>query len=600
MQDRSKPFCKKFFQKKYIIILLILLFCIRLFKLDADAPTYNILQYTRVDEGHYAMQAINNIMHREMALAKSIDGGAFQVWQASSSFLNTAFCTLTLFLFGDNYYGLRMGSFLAGLISFILLLWMIAGSAHLTACLQNIDSDAKERRICFVLLAAGLMGICNFPFLVACRFVDPGIFRIVIIMLTLWYVWYSCRRQGAPGYFILGVLSAFSVTWGYLTNIFVFVPCGILLLSELITYYRYKKSQNPWLKIGKFILGILLAFVTGEVILYLLQRYTFIDDTLLVYQSMGDDRVSTYWWMYKNNLVALLTGNIFGYNAAFMVLSVIAVLFLLYEGLRRSDRFYLYLSFLSIGFAAQSVFTNDNLIRKSIVIYPVLLTSIAFFLLSLDLQSFKALKGKGRILLCLAVAALSALGFYMTVNRLSLLEEGDMNSGMKQFILWINLAGLLLFLLFLSIKKARTPILAWVVLAIAFLLPHLPLAYEYVVRAGYEDKTIMTQLGEIIGDDYVLGGYPYGYCLYNDFVPLSSTYDKFIPEERDARAKVLLQDDKVNYFIGNDQSELIEPWLEGTDYHWEVVAVFEKTVRDYGGNRVLYVFKKCGQQETTP
>ena len=102
-------------KNKIMAGVLILFFCLRILYLDIDAPNYAILQYTRGDEGHYAMQAIKNVMHEEMKEAELLNGGVYETWNSSASFLNTVLCTATLYLFGRNFF-VWMLRVLAGLI----------------------------------------------------------------------------------------------------------------------------------------------------------------------------------------------------------------------------------------------------------------------------------------------------------------------------------------------------------------------------------------------------------------------------------------------------------------------------------------------------
>ena len=75
-------------------------------------------------------------------------------------------------------------------------------------------------------------------------------------------------------------------------------------------------------------------------------------------------------------------------------------------------------------------------------------------------------------------------------------------------------------------------------------------------------------------------------------IPLSSTYDKFLPEDREERAKKLLQSGQVNYFLGNNEKKMIDGWLEDTSWQWVLVKRFEETPRDYGGRREIYLYQK--------
>ena len=559
---------------RFIIFILMMLFCIRLFKLDADGPTNNVLQQYLPDEGHYAMQATNYVMRQEMEEISAIDEAeGFQVWNTSVSFLNTVFCTVSLFLFGDNYYGWRMAAFFAGLIAFFLMLKMI--------------SDSQESHIRFALIAVGLMAVFNFPFIMSCRFLDPCNFRMVLIMATTFYVWDCRRKQSALNYFVLGSFSALCITWGYLTNLFVFVPCGVLLLLDNIESVK-KKRKITWSKIAGIFLGVAVTYIVSDVLLYITHGYTFTENAVQLWQVMGN-RVSWSLQRFINNIIYFLGANVFGYNAAFFVLSLLAVLYCCYKGFREKNYFLIYISSLVIGFAAQSVFTEDFLIHKSIVIYPVLLLNVAFALMSYNPNlNNVVIKDRWHYLIIGSSILFSALALRITVYRLSLLEQTEMNYVMKTVFLCINVIGVVLFILFILFKELQTKPAAYIVLVVVFIVPHLVLSYEYIVKAGYENKKLMIALGEIVGDDYVMGGYPYGYCLYNDFVPISSTYDKYIPEERSARAKVLVRNDKVNYYVGPKQPEIIDEWVENSGYHWEMIKVF----KNFDGDRELYVYKK--------
>jgi len=569
---------RKFTPIKMTVILLLVLFSLRAVHLDLDSPTYSLLQYTRVDEGHYAMQALRNIMQEEMELVRQADGGRYETWNSSASYINTVFCTLTLSLFGRTYYGLRMAPLMAGFLSFALVLWIIAG-----------EEKKGGNKFGWVLLTIGGGMLLNFPYLIACRFNDPGIFRILTIVCTLFYVWKSCNRAGGPGYFGLGLLSILCVVWGYATNIFVFVPAGILLLFEMQEdrlAQPKEKGRSALKKAGKMAAGAILGYLGGEGVMYLTQGTTFISTFFRINRTMGDSRVSFQPGSLINNVLQLSMGNIFSYNAVFMAFSIISVLYVLVSGHRKKDRFRIYLAWLSVGFAAQSIFTNDTLIRKSIVIYPVLMLTIACFLMDFT-NGQERLKGT----IFPVIAVLGGLWLYIATRRLGLIEEIDLSGIHKKVLIGLNGAAFCLWGLVMIIKRWKRGTACIFVLA-AMVMPDLFLTCQYYKTADYEDKEIMTEMQSLIGNNFVLGGYPYGYCLYNDIIPASSTYDKFLPEEREARAKALLQSDRKIFFLGNDEKELIDSWLENEDEEWVLVKVFEETMRDYGGRTRLYLYER--------
>lgn len=571
---------------KLIILILLALFSLRIIHLDLDSPTYSLLQYTRVDEGHYAMQALKNIMQDDMELVAQADGGLYETWNSSASYINTVLCTLTLGLFGRNYYGLRLAALIAGLLSYVFVLGIIRG-----------EGEKKGQGFGQALLVAGGGMLLNFPYLIACRFNDPGIFRILTITATLFYVWKSCKKSGEPEYFGLGILSALCVVWGYATNIFVFVPAFILLLLEIresrLSDSGMEGKKAVRKKIGKMGAGVIIGYLGGEGVLYLTQGTTFATTFFRINQTMGESRISFHPDELVNNILQLCMGNIFSYNCLFMFLSVVSVLYVLFSGHKKKESFRIYLAWMSIGFAAQSIFTNDTLIRKSIVIYSVLMLTVACFWTDFihDRNRFEdALKGKKKIV-CLVAAVFGCLWFYIARRRLGLIEEIDLTDAQKGVVIGLNVVAFCLGLLVIRAKRWKAGVVS-IFLLIAMTLPDTFFTFQYFKTAGYEDKEIMTQMQDVIGNNFVLGGYPYGYCLYNDIIPASSTYDKFLPKEREARAKKLLQSDRKIYFLGNDEKELIDSWLEDEDAQWVLIKVFEETMRDYGGRTKLYLYER--------
>lgn len=596
-----------------IVCLLLCLFCLRTIHLDLDSPTYALLQYTRVDEGHYAMQALRTIMRDEMELVEQADGGLYETWNSSASFLNTVFCTLTLSLFGKTYYGLRMAPFMAGFLSFALILWMIAGEEKLLYMRQFPE---KRRPFGWVLLVTGGGMLLNFPYLIACRFNDPGIFRILTIVCTLFFVWKSCGKpgrqkateqegrkdgSGRPGYFWLGFLSILCVVWGYATNIFVFVPAGVLLLMEvkegILARPKGEKDKSALKKTGKMAAGVLAGYLGGEAVIYLAQGTTFMATFFRINRTMGETRVSFRLGGLVNNILQLSMGNIFSYNAVFMALSIISVLYVLVSGHRKKDRFRIYLAWLSVGFAAQSMFTNDALIRKSIVIYPVLVLTVALFLMDLinGQEQFGRILKRKKGIVSLVIVVMGGMWFYIAVRRLGLIEEIDLPGMHKKVLIGLNAAAFCLCMsamLLITVCKGRKRGAACILVLAAMIMPDLFLTGHYYRTADYEDKEIMEEMQSLIGNNFVLGGYPYGYCFYNDIIPASSTYDKFLPEEREERAKVLLGSDRKVFFLGNDEKELIDGWLVNGEDEWVLVKVFEETMRDYGGRTRLYLYER--------
>ena len=133
----------------------------------------------------------------------------------------------------------------------------------------------------------------------------------MLLCITMYSVWKDCNDNNEPRYFVLGFLSVLSVVWGYLTNIFVFVPCAMLFLHELLN------KQNIWKSVKKFILGVSIGYLIGEGCIFLTQKTTFIATSLRIYKAMGDSRLSFSVNDLIYNFNHFCMGNIFSYNAIF-------------------------------------------------------------------------------------------------------------------------------------------------------------------------------------------------------------------------------------------------------------------------------------------
>ncbi len=558
------------------ICLLLVLFCLRIAYLDLDSPTYSMLHYTRADEGHYAMQAIKNIMFEELQSAQTLDGGQYRTWDSSACFLCTLFCSITLKLFGKNFYGLRLAAFFAGAISYYLTLKLISN-----------EEKKKNPKAHWVLLIVGICILFNFPYLISCRFIDPGIFRIMLLCITMYLVWKDCNSINEPRYFLLGIASTLSIVWGYLTNIFVFVPVAMLLLHDLINKQKIGK------KLKNLVLGIVISYFIGEICIYVTQKTTFIATSLRICQAMGDSRLSFSLYDIIYNLNNLCMGNIFSYNAIFAILSIISVIYVLFSGYKKNDKFRIWLAWLIIGFFVQSIFTNDTLIRKSIVIYLFLMVAFAYTAIDfVDIREYFTRLSNLKKSVIYIVLVLAGMGWFILSNRrLGLIEEIDFSSSQKAIFIGLNIMIVCLLFLGLILIK-RIPRKGLGILVMLMILPEIFLGCKYFSEAEYGDKEIMIELNEYVGENYVLGGYPFAYCLYNNIIPLSSNYDKFFPEEREERAKLLLQNDLVKYYLGNYNKEMIDGWLEGTPYEWALVKIFDEKARDYGGRNTIYLYEK--------
>lgn len=511
------------------------LLCLRVIKLDVDVPNWNIAMYTPLDEGPYAMQAIRlarpNLSHMVELL-----GTKGHEWNSSVSFLLTLFTTVTMKVFGNNYYGLRMGSVIASIFIAVIVL-------------KIIYTYAKEEK--GIVLWTGLVLTCNFSFLLSARIVEPSIFRSLLIMLPGAYIFKKEKKD--INWWILGILSTICITWGYVTNVFIFVPAVVLLIVEVAS------KKAVWWKSGlRFFGGCVMAFLGGECCMYLVQQRTFLQDTIRVF-GHETKRIALNFNMIAENAKQILASNLFTYNVPLFVLSVLAVTYCLYTGVKERNRAKVWMSMAAFGFFLQGMFTTDFLYRKCVVIFPILIICIAIMII--EMKFFK----EHRMKILMLTGLFSLLGMSCAHGRISGLAPEDMTDRTKIYLYCIQGAALLFLFGAVFIKRKSIVLLC---LIFAILLPDLYMDYKYIIRAEKTEKESMIELGEIVGEEYVLG-YGYSYCLYNNIIPVSNAYDFYFEDEYINRNKLLCSTQKVQYCLGYKGTEYIDQYLEETTFMWE-------------------------------
>lgn len=537
-----------------IIIVMILFFCLRFINLDSDLPNWTIAEYTPLDEGFYAMQAFDNLDQESVKRVENLTSGEYRRWNSSVSFLNTVFCTITLQIFGNNYYGLRSSSVFAALIVFTLILFI--------ARREQVKEKYKA------LLVLGLLMLSDFAFLLAGRIVEPSIYRMLIITVMVYIYWVGCKK-GNPNYFLLGIFSVLSFLWGYITNVFVLIPCGISILLE--TYF-WKKSFVK--TVSRYALGMCLGYVIGEILYFFVQDRFFFQDMKRVIFEREIQRVAISIESMIYNLKSFLQGNMFSYSSLFFVISVLAVLYCFITGLKQKERFKIFISILVIAFTMQSIFTSDFLIRKSIVVYPILLLNILYLIKECKKIEvwYSGIERKNRICTQFFVLCISLLAGILSLTRIQSIPSEQMPEKIKVLMAVSNIIFLLFFLSLCFIRKYNTS-KSYAIIVLFLIIPNLIMSYFYIVDMDKSQKQTMEELQGLVGEQYVLG-MSHAYRLYNDMIPASSGYDYYYEEDYFQRACELVKREDVIYYVGGAVGDMTNSWLDQEAYFWALVKQF--------------------------
>lgn len=209
----------------------------RLAFLDADVPRYDVTGYSPVDEFYYNQLAFEVSERTPTLLGFDIDQD-LEARNLAQAYLTS----LTLAVFGDNYYGLRIPSVLAGLLVFFF--W-------LRLCLRRFGFAGAT--------LFGLLLLTDFGFILSNRVAEPTIIRLAATTLVLWYLLATGATQEPRRMMTLGFLSAAAWLFVYPTNIFL-MPAGLLTCLVLSHPGARMRSALGYLA-GALLGGLLFAAV---------------------------------------------------------------------------------------------------------------------------------------------------------------------------------------------------------------------------------------------------------------------------------------------------------------------------------------------------
>lgn len=548
-------------KKRYVVIVSLILLCLRILCLEHDIPNWQIAYYTPLDEGCYAMQGMYMARPDWKGQIDELGTDGLKEWNSAVSFSLTLCTALTMRIWGNNYYGLWMAEALAGIFVSLIVLWLIYQ--------QRKDKNWHWGYLCALFLLA-----FNFSFLLATRIAEPSVFRSLLIMLGVWYVF---QKRETSNFGILGALCTSAVVWGYVTNVFVFIAAATLLGYLFFSGEKKKACRGG----AAFICGCIIFFLFSEGIMYLVQKRTFLQDTLRVVLGHETKRVAVTYDAITENIKAIFSSNMFAYNIVFFVVAAVSVFYCLGAGIRKRKPEWLYSAMVAVGFIIQGIFTTDFLQRKSIVIFPVLVLCIGIFVMNISVYITGKKPRYFFILLCLALMVFEVRHSFQRIMNLA---EEDMPDIFKAMLLGTLAVSIFVFTITLLTGKHKI-ILAGKIAAL--LLPDVLMDYKYIIQTNDTEKQTMLELAQIVGNDYVLG-LGYSYCLYNDIIPASNVYDAYYEDDYIKRSAELCREGKVKYYLSYAGTDYMKNFVADQKHTWIKIRDFATDYNDGPGESELH------------
>lgn len=495
------------------------IFLLRIIHLDLDLPGFGIAFYQPIDEGIYSRMALNLYNSGNL-----YSNGAYAL-TTSPTFRTNVFGNIAQFLsmklLGDNYYGFRFPYFLAALGMAVLLLKIV------NMILKESQMIQKNRKI--ILIGAAAYIIFDFSFLMGSRVVENSILRalIVVIMIGGFLKYYQHEKKC---YFIIGFCAVFSIFLVYFSNVFVMVPLLVLFLNQLIRK-QFQKAKKMFIFM---FLGGMSVFAYAEFYYICVWKEGALRnffESIFSYSNRIGGGGGNIFSNFVSNTGWFWGANIFFFSFILLFLMLLALFFNTVYAVKRNDEKCLFVVSFVWGLFLQSVFTSDYIERKCLSIFPVVIINVIYLMVILKETGWhKRLFGKIAFLtayitgICLWVYA-----FFLRKHRLYLrdFEQEDIYFLIYATLLQIIFIGFFLIYVWRGVNEhfAKMAISLAMVFYV-FLNVYFTSKYVYFYNS-YSEKQAMIEIGEIVGNGYVLGGYAHGYTLYNDIKPIVN-YDEQI------------------------------------------------------------------------
>lgn len=520
-----------------MVIILCCLYFVRAFNLEQDLPPWEIGYYQPADEGAYCFLAIN--YEKFGSIAPAYDNAAVAENYVEKSFFlrNNFIGNLVSILgfewLGNNYWGMRVPYLIIGAFNFLVLALILLKIRKLY--LRQTERPAWE------LLAIFIMLCCDFTVFLLTRTVETSAIRMSFVLLV-YYVYLLSGKKAQAGFFIMGGLATASVFLVYVTNAFLYLACGILLLFIWKTEGFKKFLQKSICFIG----GCLVVFALCEA------YYIGIWDTEALMNALKSVREFSSQSGYEiagnrigliksvlQNGISFFSSNVFLYNLPIAAGFILTLPYVLYKMLKDKDDHAIFPVFIILSFMMQTLVVNDYIFRKFIIVYPMI---IVYFLMVYYRKDeykewiskvFSTKKGKiigSSYSLLVACGMLSIVWYrlYYTIND----SATDYTFGFKLFIFVLGLVPALIIIAGFTYrcwtsKLDFTKGIMFAFTTIVFMNAALLLKFV-LINPTYSERDAMKELAQIVDGKYVIGSYQVGYVLYNDMLPVVATPNEIV------------------------------------------------------------------------
>jgi len=549
----------EFFISKRLFLYGIFIFLIilgRMIFLDADLPrSPRLVELFSIDEGFYTQSAFNLYNYRTLThnVVPYITGDA-----GIANLFQTILTYISLLIFGNNYYGVRMPSVFISLIT----IWLF----YLT--LRNIKEDNSKFTNYSVFFMV-LYFVTDFEYLSISRIYVPTVFRIFFITLMIYIFsrYYKKTYKEIFTYrniFFFSFLSMSSIFFIYIYNIFIYsaVVFTIFIVS-LINNWKDNKKQivNDSFFIILASLFSALLFIIYLKLIYNLNIYEY---TKLILKNEHSEHI--IFNLLKENPFKIfriiweaikfdLSTNIFRFNLSLLLLYLTSLPIFIFKLFKRANIFNIFIISLNLFLFLQTIFENTYYHKRLTIILPIVL--IIILKTYKDFKKIYLLKNKIYKIFIFFYFVL-ILFFVLYTNHhqnidnrifgaLSTPDIHGYNGNLTLDIIILNLLILILiFFYLLAMYRNNNSYFPLLIIIIPNII--MSFKFTYIYPTFYNKDTII-KMSPLVNNKITVGTIAFSYRFYNDSIPLLNPYNYMNDKNKYSEKLNKLFNEKKEVFI---------------------------------------------------
>lgn len=490
----------------------------RVLFLDRDVPRYDITELQPIDEFFYTIPAFNLFHHGAMAYRVvpfiPSDGAPVNVLQNVLTFL-------TLSVFGNNYYGLRMASVLAGVAVFFLLFLILRRAVGLywtpPLARARFAGGGHWAPWAMPLLCLAYL-VSDFSFNWAARVAEPTIFRMLAMVVVLFVV-SAWSLHGSPSMWravAIGFLGTAAFVYVYVYNAFIVPAVVVTLIVEALPWgWRGVVRQ---LVAGA--VGAAVAILSFAMVVYATYGQSVFDVYRIDIAPFGS-RLSTAALAatLPVNFVSIFSTNIFRFDLPLLVAFALALPVFAHRLVRERSSLGILAASLLFFLVLQSAIAADTPFRKLAMLDPLVVLVVGMAVPSVQRIIDAIRSSPPTVVATTLYLLLAAAGIYRIFQRQAgaLGPRFEVLSTVCLLLLVASLGALWLTRRWTQIFVAAA--------AAALILPGAALSVQRLfLDATYHYRDAMVAAAPLLDGHVTAGGFSYGFRLYNTSQPVLNPY----------------------------------------------------------------------------